>query len=103
MADPHCHTRASDGMVGPADLVAAAAGAGLGLIAVCDHDTMAAAEEVSRRGEERGLAVVKGLEVTTRWPAQTHILGWFLERPVRSGMTLADTVEAIHDQGGLAV
>jgi predicted metal-dependent phosphoesterase TrpH len=33
----------------------------------------------------------------------THVVGWFLARPVRSGMTLADTVEAIHDQGGLAL
>lgn len=103
LADPHCHTTASDGMVGPIELVDAAIGAGVGLIAVCDHDTMLAAGEAARRGEERGLAVVMGEEVTTRWPAQTHVLGWFLERPVRSGMALADTVAAIHDQGGLAV
>jgi hypothetical protein len=43
------------------------------------------------------------MEVTTAWPAQTHVLGWFLERPVKRGMSLEDTVVAIHDQGGLAV
>jgi predicted metal-dependent phosphoesterase TrpH len=103
LADPHCHTTASDGMVGPADLVAGALERGLRLIAVCDHDTMASAAEAHTRGEEAGLAVVRGEEVTTRWPAQTHVVGWFLERPVRSGMTLEDTVDAIHDQGGLAI
>jgi predicted metal-dependent phosphoesterase TrpH len=103
LADPHCHTTASDGMAEPAELVAAALERGLRLIAVCDHDTMASAAEVRDRGEAAGLAVVCGEEVTTRWPAQTHVVGWFLERPVRSGMTLADTVDAIHDQGGLAV
>lgn len=103
LADPHCHTTASDGMVGPAELVAAALAAGLDLIAVTDHDTMAAAEEVRLRGEAAGLAVVRGQEITTRWPAQTHVLGWFLERPVRSGLPLADTVAEIHAQGGLAV
>ena len=90
-------------MVTPAELVAAALEVGLDLIAITDHDTMAAAEEVRARGEEAGLAVVKGMEVTTAWPAQTHVLGWFLGRPVRSGMSLADTVDAIHDQDGLAV
>jgi hypothetical protein len=90
-------------MVGPADLVAGALERGLRLIAVCDHDTMASASEVRARGEAAGLAVVCGEEVTTRWPAQTHVMGWFLERPVRSGMSLADTVDAIHDQGALAV
>lgn len=103
LADPHCHTTASDGMVSPADLVAAASLAGLDLIAVCDHDTMRAAAETVERGEEVGLAVVPGQEITTRWPAQTHVLGWFLERPVPMNRTLADTVAAIHDQGALAV
>jgi predicted metal-dependent phosphoesterase TrpH len=103
LADPHCHTTASDGMVEPAELVGGALERGLRLIAVCDHDTMANAAEVRARGEAAGLAVVCGEEVTTRWPAQTHVVGWFLERPVRSGMSLEDTVDAIHDQGGLAI
>jgi predicted metal-dependent phosphoesterase TrpH len=103
LADPHCHTTASDGMVDPAELVAGALAAGLDMIAITDHDTMANAEEVFQRGTEAGLAVVKGQEVTTRWPAQTHVLGWFLEQPVPSGMTLLDTVSAIQEQGALAV
>ena len=102
-ADPHCHTTASDGMVGPAELVAAAVERGLALIAVCDHDTMASVTEVQARGDELGLAVIRGQEITTRWPAQTHVVGWFLEGPVRSGMSLEDTVDAVHAQGGLAV
>ena len=103
IGDPHCHTTASDGMVTPAELVAAAVAAGLHLIAVTDHDTMRSVKEVHERGEAMGLQVVAGQEVTTAWPAQTHILGWFLERPVRMGMSAADTVAAIHDQGGLAI
>jgi predicted metal-dependent phosphoesterase TrpH len=90
-------------MVDAKDLVEGALAAGLALIAVCDHDTMAAAEEVAKLGAERGLEVVKGIEVTTRWPAQTHVLGWFLDKPIRGGMTLRDTVRAIHDQDGLAI
>jgi hypothetical protein len=103
VADPHCHTRASDGMVTPSELVAAAIGAGLDLIAITDHDTMAAAREVKERGEAAGLAVVAGQEVTTRWPAQTHILGWFLDKPIRRSMSVEDTVAAIRDQGGLVI
>lgn len=102
-ADPHCHTRASDGMVSPAQLVDAAVAAKLDLIAVTDHDTMRSVKEVQKRGEAAGLAVVAGQEVTTAWPAQTHVLGWFLDKPVRRGMSLEDTVAAIHDQGALAI
>lgn len=103
IADPHCHTLASDGMVTPEELVDAAVAAQLDLIAVTDHDTMDAVRETQRYGREKGLAVVAGQEITTRWPAQTHVLGWFLEKPIKRGMPLEDTVAAIHDQGGVAI
>ena len=102
-ADPHCHTLASDGMVTPEQLVAAAVAARINLIAVTDHDTMASVKETQQRGEAAGLQVVAGQEITTRAPAQTHLLGWFLERPVKSGMSLEDTVKAIRAAGGLAI
>jgi hypothetical protein len=90
-------------MVTPAELVDAAVKAGLDLIAVTDHDTMDSVKETQSRGEGAGLAVVAGQEVTTKWPAQTHVVGWFLERPVKRGMSLEDTVAAIHAQGGLVL
>jgi len=103
LADPHCHTLASDGTVTPAELVDGAVRAGLNLIAITDHDTMANAREVRDRGEAAGVAVVMGQEVTTKWPAQTHILGWFLEKPIQRSLSVADAVNAIHDQGGLVI
>jgi len=103
LADPHCHTIASDGMVTPAELVDAAVNAHLDLIAVTDHDTMASVKEVQQRGTGVGLSVVAGQEITTRWPAQTHVVGWFLEKPIKREMSLEDTVAAIHDQGALAI
>src|SRR5712664_2679078 len=103
IADPHCHTNSSDGMVTAAELVEAAVKAKLDLIALTDHDTMDSVKEAQDRGEAAGIVVVAGQEVTTRWPAQTHILGWFLEQPIRRGMSVADTILAIHDQGGLAI
>lgn len=103
IADPHCHTLASDGMVTPRELVEAAIRARLDLIAITDHDTMASVRDAGAWAEHPDLTVVPGQEITTRWPAQTHVLGWFLREPVRGGMTVEDTVAAIHDQGGLAV
>jgi hypothetical protein len=103
LADPHCHTTASDGMVSPAELVDAAVKAHVDLIAVTDHDTMASVKEVQERGEAAGLIVVAGQEVTTKGPAMTHVMGWFLEKPIKRGMSLEDSVAAIHDQNGLAI
>jgi hypothetical protein len=103
LADPHCHTTASDGMVSPAELVDAAIKGHIDLIAVTDHDTMASVKEVQQRGESVGLIVVAGQEITTKWPAQTHVMGWFLQKPVKRGLSLEDSVAAIHEQNGLAI
>src|SRR5438552_17858473 len=90
-------------MVTPQQLVDAALKGRLDLIAVTDHDTMDSVRETQERGTAAGLTVVGGQEVTTRWPAQTHIMGWFLKKPIKHGMSLVDTVDAIHDQGALAI
>jgi len=103
LADPHCHTIASDGMVTPAELVDAAVNANLDLIAVTDHDTMESVKDVQERGMAVGLSVVAGQEITTKWPAQTHVVGWFLDKPIKRGLSLEDTVAAIHDQGALVI
>jgi len=102
-AEVHAHTLSSDGMVSPAELVRAAASAGISVLCVTDHDTMAACSEAVSAGEELGVEVVRGEEVTTAMPSGTHIVGLFLERPIRMGMSMEDTVDAIHDQGGLAI
>src|SRR5205807_4955010 len=102
-AETHAHTLASDGMVSPEALVDAAAGAGISVVCVTDRDTMGAIDRATEHGAERGVEVIGGEEVTTALPAGTHVIGLFLERPVRMGMSLDDTVDAIHDQVGLAI
>ena len=102
-AETHAHTLASDGMVTPEELVAAAAAVGITVLAVTDHDTTGSCERAAEAGAELGVDVVRGEEVTTALPAGIHVVGLFLERQVRMGLSLEDTVDAIHDQGGLAI
>lgn len=103
MADPHAHTLASDGLVTSRQLVEAAAAAGLSALGISDHDTMAGVGEALEAGAELGVEVIPGEEVTTAAPANVHVLGLFLAGPVRMGMSVPNTVAAIHDQGGLAI
>ena len=102
-AEVHAHTLASDGMVTAPALVRAAAGAGLNVVCITDHDTIADLGEAIDTGAELGVDVVRGEEVTCAFPPGIHIVGLFLERQVRMHMSVEDTVDAIHDQGGLAV
>jgi predicted metal-dependent phosphoesterase TrpH len=102
-AEMHAHTTASDGMVTADELVTAAAAIGLSVICVTDHDTIPPIDQARETGARLGVEVVAGEEVTTAIPLGIHVVGLFLERPVRMGMSLEDTVDAIHDHGGLAI
>jgi 3',5'-nucleoside bisphosphate phosphatase len=77
-ADPvdlHLHTLASDGFWTPEALIGHLAERGFRVAAVCDHDTQRSVAEAMRRGAERGVRVVPGVEVTTRWAdRQWHLL-----------------------------
>ncbi|HEY2595315.1 MAG TPA: PHP domain-containing protein [Chloroflexota bacterium] len=102
-AELHAHTRASDGMVTAVELVRAAAGAGLQVVCVTDHDVIPDLAEATDVGASLGVDVVRGEEVTCVFPPGTHLVGLFLQRQIRMHMSAEDTVDAIHDQGGLAI
>jgi predicted metal-dependent phosphoesterase TrpH len=96
------HTTESDGWPTPEELVDhAARRASLQVIAVTDHDTIEGALRAREHAAKRArFHVIVGEEVSSR---DGHIVGLFLERRVRPGMSAAATVHAIHDQGGLAI
>jgi 3',5'-nucleoside bisphosphate phosphatase len=64
MIDLHAHTLASDGSDRPDELVAAAAAAGVEVLAVTDHDTVEAVAAARAAGLRLGVEVVAGCEVT---------------------------------------
>lgn len=101
-ADLHLHTTYSDGAVTiPALLTAVAARGELSVIAVTDHDTIAGAEAAQRlaRQGRYPVEVIIGEEVTTK---EGHIVGLFLREAIPPRLSAAETVAAIHAQGGLA-
>ena len=62
-ADLHTHSTASDGQHAPAALVEKAAGAGIQVLALTDHDTMSGTEEAIRAGKRWGVKVLRGVEL----------------------------------------
>jgi hypothetical protein len=102
-AEPHSHTLASDGMVPAVELVRAAAAAGLSVIGITDHDTVSPLAQAVEVGAELGVDVVTGEEVTCAFPPGIHIVALYIRRAIRMHMPVEDTIDAIHDEGGLAV
>jgi 3',5'-nucleoside bisphosphate phosphatase len=81
--DLHTHTLRSDGLLTPSGLVDAAATAGVRLLAITDHDTLAGVRELRRAGTiPAGLELVPGIEINTVvenrvnvMEGEVHILG----------------------------
>jgi 3',5'-nucleoside bisphosphate phosphatase len=72
--DLHTHTLRSDGLLSPAELVAAAATAGVRLLAITDHDTLAGVRELRRGTLPPGLALLPGIEINTVVEHREHVM-----------------------------
>jgi predicted metal-dependent phosphoesterase TrpH len=91
--DLQSHSTRSDGALEPAAVVAAAAQAGVELLALSDHDTLAGVPEALEAGAKHGVAVVPAIEISAiDLPSQAagdsgeqgaarelHILGYLVD------------------------
>lgn len=77
--DLHMHSTASDGSRSPADVVRAAKRAELVAIALTDHDTVAGLAEARATGQELGVRIINGVELSAvEGDSETHLLGLHL-------------------------
>ena len=70
------------------------------MAAITDHDSVEGALRVRDALRGDGPEIVIGSEVTT---ADGHLLALFIEDDVPAGRSARETIERIHDRGGLAV
>ncbi len=78
--DLHAHSSVSDGTERPAELVRAAAAAGLDAVALTDHDTTAGWADASESARALPLTLLPGLELSTRIGFRSvHVLGYLVD------------------------
>ena len=102
-ADMHLHTLYSDGTVSVGALLDhVEAETDLDVIAITDHeriDGALRAREMHAAGRY-SFELVVGEEITTR---RGHVLALFITERIPALRPLAETLERIHDQGGIAI
>ena len=75
--DLHTHSTASDGTDAPAELVAAAAAAGLDIVALTDHDTTQGWDDAAAAARRHGVVLVPGAEIScTAVGISVHLLSY---------------------------
>lgn len=102
-ADVHIHSMYSDGLASLSQILHhVQSSTDLDVIAITDHDCIDGAlraRDLAAQAHYR-YQVMVGAEISTR---DGHLLALDIERLVRAGMSMADTIHAIHEQGGVAV
>ncbi|NLM17754.1 MAG: PHP domain-containing protein [Candidatus Riflebacteria bacterium] len=92
-ADLHSHSTASDGTLTPTEMVREAKEAGLQVMALTDHDTLAGVAEALKAGRDYDVTVVPGVELSTGWEgisSSVHVLGLFISENPKSLKTILD-------------
>lgn len=85
-ADLHCHTRLSDGSMGIDSLVILAKKQGIKTIAITDHDCLAANVRGKRIGEQHGITVLPGVELSStdaQRGQRAHLICYLPDSPDR--------------------
>jgi predicted metal-dependent phosphoesterase TrpH len=78
--DLHCHSTASDGLLSPVALVRRAAEKGIGMLSLCDHDTLDGLSDASKAATDAGICFIGGVEISSEWlTQQVHILGYVFD------------------------
>ncbi|MBI5833732.1 MAG: PHP domain-containing protein [Armatimonadetes bacterium] len=84
MIDLHSHTVCSDGTLTPAELVAAAAAAGLRALAITDHDNVDAYDRLP--DDRQDVEIIVGVELSLTWArGNLHLLGYHID-PHHAGL-----------------
>jgi predicted metal-dependent phosphoesterase TrpH len=82
--DLHTHSNCSDGSLPPGELVQRAAAAGVLVLALTDHDTIAGIEEAQGAAGRAGIELVPGVEISASWRSQAiHVLGLWIDPAAR--------------------
>lgn len=79
--DLQSHSTYSDGALRPAEVVAAAARAGVMLLALTDHDTVGGVDEALAATDDKAIAVVPAIELSTcdALGDDFHVLGYGID------------------------
>ncbi|MDQ2761048.1 MAG: PHP domain-containing protein [Actinomycetota bacterium] len=79
--DLQSHSHHSDGVLAPGAVVAAAAQAGVELLALTDHDTVDGVQEATSAARALGLALIAAVEISANDAGQhdVHVLGYLID------------------------
>jgi len=104
--DLHSHTKCSDGGLTPIELVNRAVNFQLDVLAITDHDTVAALDSANQyiKQENLPLTLIEGIEISTAWHGfEIHIVGLNIDKNHPALSALIKSQQEAREQRALAI
>ena len=99
--DSHIHSEYSpDSKSKLKDIFKVAKNKNIDIIGISDHNTVEGSKEARKLTKNDDLLVIPSIEVSA---LEGHILGFGCEENIKRDLQATETIDLIHDQGGLAI
>lgn len=99
--DSHIHSEYSpDSKSKLKDIFKIAKNKNIDIIGISDHNTVEGSKEAQRLTKNDDLLVIPSIEISS---LEGHILGFGCEENIKRDLQATETIDLIHDQGGLAI
>ena len=99
--DSHIHSEYSpDSKSKLEDIFKVAKKKDIEIIGISDHNTVEGSKKAQKLAKNYDLLVIPSIEVST---LEGHVLGFGCEENIKRDLQAAETIDLIHDQGGLAI
>lgn len=99
--DSHIHSEYSpDSLAKIDDILKTAQSRNIDIIAISDHNTVDGTSEVLRKTKNTDILAIPSIEISS---SLGHILGFGCEENIPRDLSPEDTIDRIHDLGGLAI
>ena len=99
--DSHIHSEYSpDSSSKIDDILKKSKNENIDVIAISDHNTVDGTSEVLRKTKNTDILAIPSIEISS---TDGHIIGFGCEENVASNLTPEETIDKIHDLGGLAI
>ena len=104
LLEPHVHTNFSDGMHYK-KMIKAAVKLNINVMAITDHNTMRAFKPSTKflkecnKKYQKNLMLITGEEIRAK--GNIEILAYFINEEIKPNLSLGESIDQIHEQGGL--
>lgn len=103
VAAPHIHTEEDDGLSSLEEIIKKAAETNISVLVFCLHDKIIGMVKAKKIGQDYGVGIISGEEITTGIVPPNHIIGINLSESIKPFLGTEQTIKKIREQEALVI